>query len=64
MFDLENIKINEEQYIKEVTECIEKNIIPQLERIETKEGIIKIAEKNPVVLNMLPLKVKSFWGIQ
>ncbi|MEM6817059.1 MAG: DUF4304 domain-containing protein [Bacteroidota bacterium] len=63
LFDLENVTLNDKDYKREMSECVAKNIIPQLESINSKEGVLKVAEKNSVMLNMLPLSVKSHFGI-
>ena len=63
LFDMENVKNNKGDFQNEIKDCVQKNILPQLEAIKTKEGVLKVAEKNPAMLNMLPLKVKEYYGI-
>lgn len=63
LFDFENTKISQELLENEIKECININILPQLELINSKEGILKIADENPTFLNMLPKKVKDYYNI-
>lgn len=39
-------------------------MIPQLEIIKTKGGTLELAKRNPVILNILPLRAKKFLDIQ
>lgn len=63
LFDLENLDLNKDQFKNEIKLCVKRNILPQLEAIKSKEGIEKIAIKNKSILNMLPLKVKTFFNL-
>jgi hypothetical protein len=63
LFDLENVKLSVENYQKEIKDCIQQNIIPQLDLIKSREGLLKVAQINPIMLNMIPLKVKEYFNI-
>ncbi len=63
IFDLEKGYVDDDSYRKTLVDCVEKVMLPQLDLIKTKEGFQQIIEKNPAMLNIVPLKLKAYWNI-
>ena len=63
LFDLEKVDISEEKFEDMLKQCVTINIIPQLDLIKSKDGLLKIAQTNPAIINMVPLNVKAYLGI-
>jgi len=63
LFDLEIKDISYEYYEEELKKCITVNILPQLNIIQNKEGILSIISKMPSFKNTIPMKVKKYLNI-
>jgi len=63
LFDLGKQHVDNDSYKEALNSCVENVILPQLDLIKTKEGFQQIIERNPVMLNIVPLKLKAYWNI-
>jgi hypothetical protein len=64
LFDLSRVHVNEKDDETNLVECVRRGILPQLDRIRSREGILTIAAENPAIINMLPSKVRLFFGLE
>ncbi len=63
LFNLEEVNMDCEKYAEKINECVKSNILPQLELIKTKEGILKLAEKFPAIIGDLTPKAADYFHI-
>lgn len=63
LFDLEREHADNEEYHQALSTCVAKIILPQSNLLKTGEGFLSIVEKQPALLNIVPLDVKRYLGV-
>ena len=64
LFNLDECELSLEEFKKQMRMCVQHNILPQLELLKTKEGIMNICKSTPGFINSIPMRVKAFLDIR
>jgi len=62
LFNLEENTLDSD-FEEKLSKCVDTNILPQLDLIKSRNGLIVISKRIPFFLNTIPLKVKEYLKI-